>query len=239
MQTSFSIPRLSADRLTRLNLACSEERNALGHIGVRVTPDSVRFSATNGRILASVLIPIEGFQGTAGDVILDSDQFTAVLKAAMKIQGGRIQFRIDPAEVRLTIGTASALVRRIEGNFPTVEHVWTRFQDRRWVPNMNSLDTHLAGIAQKISGAKTSLLFSSPVPVAARIERAWAVPGAEPGESVPLSDLRVAVTAPAFWADHELALLVMPVTRHQDERFLDLAKHALPLPATSIAAAAA
>ena len=165
---TFSIPRLSADRLARLSLACSDERNALGHIGVRVTTEAVRFSATNGRILASFLIPVEDFQGSPGDVILDSEQLTAALKAAMKIQGGRIQFRIDDAEARLTIGTASALVRRIQGTFPTVEHVWTRFQDRRWVPNMNSLDTYLVGLAQRISGAKTSLLFSSPVPVAAR-----------------------------------------------------------------------
>jgi hypothetical protein len=49
--TSFTIPRITADRLARLPLACADETGPLGHISVRVTPSAVRFAATNGRIL--------------------------------------------------------------------------------------------------------------------------------------------------------------------------------------------
>lgn len=236
--TSFTIPRITADRLSRLPLACADEIGVLGQIGVRVTPTAVRFAATNGRILASFLVPLDALDGEPLDLILDADQFTAALKATAKATGGRITITIGAKEARLTNGTASAIVRRVDGTFPNVEHVWTRPAGRRWVPAMCSLDGGLVAIAQKISGAKNPLLFASPVEPACRLERVWAVPGAMPDESIAAAYIRAAATAPAYWTDHELAFLVMPITRSDGERQLDLSQHALALPQPQVAVAA-
>jgi len=236
---SFSIPRITADRIARLGLACdtSTPSGTLNHIGIRATTSAVRFSATNGRILASLLVPVDDIEGTPGDLILDREQFTAALKATAKVAGGRIQVRIDDQEARLTNGTAAAVVRRVSGTYPNVDHVWTRPSGRRWVPTMSCLDPNLVGIAQKVSGNKAALLFASPMEPGARLERLWAVPGAALDETVCLTDLRAAITAPAYWADHELAFLVMPITRGDAERQLDLSQHALALPQLVAAAA--
>jgi hypothetical protein len=70
------------------------------------------------------------------------------------------------------------------------------------------------------------------------LERAWAVPGGIPDESIAAAYIRAAVTAPAYWADYELAFLIMPITRSDGERQLDLSQHALaqPLPQAAVAA---
>jgi hypothetical protein len=236
--TLFTIPRLTADRLSRLSLACADEAGPLGGISVRVTPTAIRFAATNGRILASLVVPLEALTGQPLDTILDAAQFTAALKTTAKGPGGRLTLEIGATEARITNGTLSAIVRRIEGTFPRVEHVWTRTTGRQWVPTMSSLDPVLLGIAQKISGSKTALLLSSPVDPTGRLDRLWSVTGGTVGEGVDLTQARQAVIAPAYWADHELAFLIMPVTRAPEQRDLDLAGHALPLPELAAAAAA-
>jgi hypothetical protein len=233
---TFSIPRITADRLARLGLACADDNTNISHLGVRVTPTAVRFSATNGRILASLLVPVDDFVGTPGDLILDQAQLAAAVKAAAK-GSGRIGFRIDEAEARVTNGTVASVVRRVSGTWPQVDHVWTRPAGRRWVPTMSSIDPQLAAIAQKITGAKSAVLFSSPVDPGARLERLWAVPGAQPDESISLASLRAVVTAPAYWSDYELAILLMPITRGDSERQLNLDAHAMPLPQPAALAA--
>jgi hypothetical protein len=235
--TQFTIPRITADRLSRLPLACADESGPLGHIGVRVTPTAVRFAATNGRILASLVVPLDALTGDPGDLILDAEQFIAALKSTAKATGGRIQIEIGPKEARLTNGTASAIVRRVDGTFPRVEHVWTRTAGRQWVPTISSLDPGLVAVAQKISGHKNPLLFSSPVDPAARLDRLWAVPGAAAGDGLDLPHARQAVSLPGYWADHELALLIMPITRTAEQRPLDLQAHAVVLPETAAVAA--
>jgi hypothetical protein len=232
---SFSIPRVNADRLSRLGLACADDNTNISHIGVRVGPSAVRFSATNGRILASLLISVEDFVGTPTDLILDQAQLIAAIKTAAK-GSGRIGFKIDEAEARVSSGTVASVVRRVSGTWPQIDHVWSRPIGRRWVPTMSSIDPVLTAIAQKISGAK-SLLFSSPVDPAVRLERLWAVPGAQPDESISISALRAVVTAPAYWCDFELALLLMPITRGDAERQLNLDAHAMPLPQPAALAA--
>ena len=229
--TSFTIPRITADRLSRLPLACADETGPLGHIGVRVTPTAVRFAATNGRILASFLVPIDQLIGEPLDAM-----FASALKSTAKASGGRITIEIGPKEVRLTNVMASAIVRRIDGVFPQVEHVWTRPAGRRWVPCMSSLDPSLVAVSQKISGNRQAMLFASPVETGAGLERMWSVPGAKPDESLPLVAMRAAIAAPAYWTDHELALLIMPITRSDSERQLDLSQHALALPQVAVAA---
>lgn len=102
---------------------------------------------------------------------------------------------------------------------------------------MSSLDPLLLATAQKISGHMNPLLFASPVDPAAALDRLWAVPGAAVGESIDLGQARQAVTAPGYWSDHELAILIMPITRSADQRQLDLDAHALALPQTAAVAA--
>jgi hypothetical protein len=226
---SFSIPRITADRLARLGLACADDTTAISHIGVRVTLTGVRFSSTNGRLLCSLLVPVDDFIGTPTDLILDQVQLATAVKAAAK-GSGRINFKIDEAEARVTSGTVASVVRRVAGTFPNVDHVWTRPAGRRWVPTMSSIDPGLAAIAQKITGAKSAVLFSSPVDPGARLERLWAVPAAQPDESISLASLRAVVAAPAYWSDgFELAILLMPITRGDSERQLNLDAHAMPL----------
>ena len=227
--TQFTIPRITADRLSRLPLACADETGPLGNVSLRLTPETARFAATNGRILASLLVPLDALTGESCEIILDAIQFTAALKVTAKATGGRITVEIGLKEARLTNGTASAIVRRVDGSFPRIEHCWTRTAGRRWVPTMSSLDGSLVAIAQKIAGHKNPLLFASPVEQGTRLERLWAVPGAQPDESISVSALRSVVTAPAYWADHELAILVMPITRSDSERQLSLDAHALPV----------
>lgn len=234
--TTFAIPRITADRLSRLPLACADETGPLGHIGVRVTPTAVRFAATNGRILASLLVPIEQLDGDPLDAILDADQFAAALKSTSKSSGGRITIEIGPKEVRLTNAMTSAIVRRVDGVFPQVEHVWTRPAGRRRVPCMSSLDPVLVAIAQKITGNRQPMLFASPVETSARLERMWAVQGAQLDESLSLAAMRAAIAAPAYWADHELALLIMPITRSDSERQLNFSQQVLALPQVAVAA---
>ena len=113
--TSFTIPRITADRLSRLPLACADETGPLGHISVRVTPNAVRFAATNGRILACLVVPIDHLDGEPIDAIHDADQFSAALKSTSKMAGGRISIEVGAKEARLTNGTASAIVRRVDG----------------------------------------------------------------------------------------------------------------------------
>lgn len=230
MTTTFTIPRLTADRLSRLPSACDDETGILGHVGIRVTPTAVRFDTTNGRILASLLVPLDMLNGEPLDFILDADQFTAALKATAKATGGHITVEVGPQEARFTNGMASAIVRRVAGTYPNVEHVWTSPSGRRWVPTIASLDGGLVAIAQKISGSKQPMLFASPVDPASRLERAWAVPGAQPDESISVAQLRAVVTAPAYWADYDLAIMIMPITRSDSDRQLDLSQHALGLP---------
>ena len=234
--TTFSIPRITADRLSRLPLGCADEIGPLGHVSVRVTPTAARFATTNGRLLASLIVPLDGLEGDPCEVILDADQLTAALKVTAKSTGGRIQVDLGQKEARLTNGTASAIVRRVDGTFPRIEHCWTRTAGRRWTPTMSSLDGNLVAIAQKIAGHKNPLLFASPVEQGTRLERLWTVPGAQPDESISVSSLRAVVTAPAYWADHELAILIMPITRSDSERQLNLDAHARSLPLVAAAA---
>ena len=235
--TQFTIPRLTADRLSRMSLACADETGPIGHVSLRVTATAARFATTNGRLLASLVVPLETLTGYPVDVILDAAQVTAALRATAKGSAGRITVEIGATEARFTNGTASAIVRRVEGTYPRIEHVWTRTAGRRWVPTMSSLDPVLLGIAQKISGSKTALLFSSPVEPMAGLDRLWTVAGPGPDDRIDLVQVRLAVSAPGYWADHELAVLVMPVTRTAEQRPLDVEAHALPAPVLDTVAA--
>jgi hypothetical protein len=158
------------------------------------------------------------------------------LKSTSKTAGGRITIEVGAKEARLTNGTASAVVRRVDGTFPHLDHVFNRTAGRRWVPSMSSLDPALVSVAQKISGNRQPMLFASPVENGARLERLWSVPGAQPDENLSLAAMRAAIIAPAYFAENELAVLIMPITRSDSERQLDLSQHTLLLPQAAVAA---
>ncbi|MEK7414638.1 MAG: hypothetical protein AAB263_15090, partial [Planctomycetota bacterium] len=227
---------ITADRLIRLGLACADETGALGHIGVRITPHAARFCASDGKLLASLVVPLDDFAGTTGDIILDQIPLTAALKSAAKAPGGRITFKIDTTEARVTNGDVSSVVRCVTGTYPNVDHVWTKPDGQRWIPTVSSLDPHLVSIAQKITGHKQAVLFVSPIEPSNRLGRIWSATGPANDDTLNINSLRAAVRAPAYWADHEMAVLIMPITRN-DERQLDLSSHALSLPKLAALAA--
>ena len=232
---TFSLPRLTADQLSRLHLACDDKPGVIAHIGLRVRSDQVRFCATNGRLLASLVVPLQGITGEPADLVLDADQFTTALKLAAKAGQGSIQVRVEANEARITSGTLASVVRRIDGLFPNVDHVFSRTAGRRWIPTLASLNPSLVAIVAKISGVKRAILFSSPSDTALDLQRLWEANQGE--DAIRIQDARQAISAPAYWADHELAFLLMPVIRCVDERQFDLAAHGLPQVQTATVAA--
>ena len=244
MSTAITFPTSILDRLSRLHLATDRDsRNPpLAHIACRITADQVRFSATNGRILVALVVA----QGDAPsgtpvtepiEIVLDREQLVSATKALVKNAGriSQVVMTVERHEVRLTCGLSSALVRMPEFTFPATDHVWTKPAGMRWIPCVASLDPNLLVIAQRMSGT-TSLLFCSPVPDGSTAPRLWASTSASFDETITLSDLQTTVRSPAYWCDHELAILIMPVTRAVDERQLDLSSFSMQ-PTAAVAAA--
>lgn len=241
--TTFTIPNDLLTRLSRLHHVtdASNPASNLRHIHVRVAPDHVRFAATNGRILAVLRADLDDLQGDAREVIFDVQQFKDAMKAVDRAipqrSNQRITVTLTATEAKFSTGDAAALVRLVPGIYPNVDHVFTRTEGQRWVPCLSSLNPDLASVAQKLVG-KTTVLFSSPVAADATISHLWGS-GAADDHAVQLSlpAMRSLVTAPAYWCDHELALLVMPVSRAASERQLDLLAFVRQVPVASAAAA--
>lgn len=210
---AFSFSKSHLDRLSRLALAADDTKASpvLGHIALRITPEFIRFSATNGKLLISVLVSIGAAEVESTDLILDGDQFTAAMKALSRSTTSSVQVTIVDAEVRFTSGVTTAIVRRVPGAYAAIDHVWSRTKGAAWVPTLATLDPVLVGVAQKVMG-KGTILFSSPVTDATPVAPLW---GDVKGEArtPALSDLAALVRAPAYWTDGTAAVLLMPVTR--------------------------
>ena len=210
---TFSFNKSHLDRLSRLALAADDTKASpnLGHIALRITPEVIRFSATNGKILISLLVPIGSAEVEPADLILDGDQFTTAMRALGRSTASSVQVTIVDTEARLTAGVSTAIVRRVPGVYPAIDHVWTKTKGAAWVPTLSTLDPTLVAVAQKVIG-KSSLLFSSPVTDATPVAPLW---GDLKGEArLPaLSDLAGLVRAPAYWTDGQAAVLLMPITR--------------------------
>jgi hypothetical protein len=222
----FSFPSTLLDRLSRLHLATDDGagNTATNHIHLQLTSRRLRFTATNGMLLVALVADLVEPIAVGTDVVLDTEQFTAAMKSMLKVTASvhPVQVLIEPHEVRFTRGQASALVRRIGRTFPAVDHVFSKPAGMRWVPCTSSLDPHLTGIAQRIAG-KTPLLFSSPVPVTNPAPQLWQPLSHELMQAeVRLVDLQGLVRSPAYYADSELAAMLMPVTRGGTEKQLDL-----------------
>jgi hypothetical protein len=242
--TTFSIAGTSLPRLARLAQATDDNPGLLRHISLRTSTSTCRFAATSGRILAAIVIDINDFNGEPIDAILDHDQYVAALKLVGK-NARRITITIEKSEVRMTAGTVSAVIRRHEGLYPNFDHVFSKTLGQRWVPCVSSLDPHLTSIAQSIAG-KTPLLFCSPAQPESNLHRLWGatrsadVAGFPDQDAVPqTASIQGLVRAPAYWSDHELFLLIMPVTRGDADHQLDLARFVCPLSAPATASAAA
>ena len=239
--TTFSIPGNAIQRLSRLALAADTTApGPISHIALRVTASAARFTATNGRLLASLLLPITDLSGEPSDCILDRGQYTAAWKLLGKSTTRSVLFSIEKGETRVSIGSVSAVIRCHDATYPAIDHIWTRTAGKQWVPTAASLDPDLAATAQRIAGS-SRILFNSPVSPESGLHRLWSAMdvGAFPEQdAIPsLSSLQVLLRAPAYFCDNDLALLVMPVTRAAEERQLDLSAFAcLPAPATAIAA---
>ena len=213
---SFTLPRLSLPRLSRVHLACADELGPIGHISLRLTQSVARFVATDGMILANLVVPVEGCTtGSTVDLILDHVQFAIAITAMVRTKSGAISVGIEGKELRMTCGNSSAIVRIVDGTYPNINWLLDRHAAApAWVPSICSLDPRKTTIAQKIVG-KTPALFFSPTHVP-QLGRIWDFPkidnlGHEP--DIAASSLRDLTTTPAFWADHELCIMIMPITR--------------------------
>ena len=240
---TFTIPGTALPRLARLALAADTDGpGPLRHVALRVTSTAVRFSATNGKLLASVILDISDLKGDIGDFtesILDCVQFTAACKLIGKHCHKPVTISIEKTEARITFGTVSSLVRRHESMvYPAHDHIWTRSAGLLWVPCTSSLDPALAATAQKIAGT-TRMLFRTPVQPASGLPRLWEA--ATEDETAPvLSDLRNLVRAPAYWIsdEQEMAILLMPISRADAEQQLDFSRFACPMTGSQVSAAA-
>lgn len=232
--TSFTFPASALPRLGRLVLAADTTPGMLRHIALRVTPTVCRFSATDGKLLAAITHAVTNLQGDPVDVILDREQFTAACKLLGKTCTGSVSVSIDATEVKITAAHVSALIRRREGTFPEFNHIWERTTDQRWIPNASSLHPDLIARAQAIVG-KSTILFRSPVPAHSGAALVWIPEG---DVQVQRFDIAAWVSAPAYWADHDLAPLLMPITRSDADHQFDLSRFACRLPQPEVALAA-
>jgi hypothetical protein len=244
--TQFTIPGSAIQRLSRLIHATDDSTpGPLSHIALRASASFARFTATNGRLLASLLLDAAdaaGLDSEQVDLIIDAAQFTAACKLLGK-HAKAITFTIngEAREARVSAGTTSAVIRCHEGTFPSIDHIWSRTAGQQWVPSCSSLDPALIAVAQSIIGKGTRILFSSPMPAEARMSRLWSgtVPADVDQDAAPsLSSLHALVRAPAYWCDSELAILIMPITRVDSEQQLDFSAFAFPLPTPAASAAA-
>ena len=137
--TTFSFPAQLLPRLSRLVLAADSGNTVLDHLALRITQTAFRLSATDGKMLASMVHELTDVQGEPTDVILDRVQIVAACKLLSKASG-RISVIIGETEARFTSGSVSAIVRLREGTYPKFENMWQRTEGHRWLPCAASLD---------------------------------------------------------------------------------------------------
>ena len=211
-------------RLARLSLACdSTTTAALAHICLRITGSVARFIATDGRLLAILRCEItdkaEAQQLNLDlDLLLDGVQLTTAAAAIANLKSTRlpVTLTIDVAakEVRLSTRHGAHLVRIHDGTYPSVDGLVAKYTGSAWIPSVGTYQTGLLARAEKIARLKSSLLFSSPVSPGSRLLQAWNV--APAGLSTDPADVSQATRLPAVWADHDLLILIMPITRSLD-----------------------
>ena len=221
--TTFSFPAQLLPRLSRLVLAADSGNTVLDHLALRITPTALRLSATDGKMLASMVHELTDVQGEPTDVILDRVQIVAACKLLSKALG-RISVNIGATEARFTSGSVSAIVRLREGTYPNLEHMWQRTEGHQWLPCAASLDPAYIAKAQAIVG-KSEVCFRSPVPVNSDALRIWQ---AEPDALLSSADIAAWTKTPAYWSDSVVAILIMPISRSDEGHQLDLSAFMCP-----------
>ncbi len=213
-------------RLARLSLACDTSTTAaLSHICFRIRGSIARFIATDGRLLAILRSEITDEAEAEAqpldldlDLLLDGTQLTAAASAIANLKLTRlpVTLTIDLAakEARLSTRHGAHLIRIRDGTYPSVDGLLARYSGYSWVPSIGTYQTSLLARAEKIARLKPTMLFSSPVPSGSQLLQAWNA-GAAQG-TVDAAALRIATASPAVWADHELLILIMPITRSAD-----------------------
>lgn len=233
----FTFASLHLARLARIHLAAETEHPALAtaHVHLQITPDRLRFAATNGKLLAAIIVDTIDKANAGTDVLLDCSQFTAAIKALAKSTGAIrtpqvIHVEVGVGEVRFSHGQNSTIVRRIGLRFPAMDHIFTKPTGMRWVPCVATLDQDFASLAKRISGNPKPLLFLTPVPLASPAPQLWQQPTAKGSlPLVPVTDLEPLTRSAAFWADGDLFLLLMPIFRDAAEPQLNLTRFLLPV----------
>jgi len=239
---SFQIGANHLVRLAQLHLAIDESPGPLCRISCQIRGTRVRFIATNGRWLAILAIDITPAAEADIDLLLDAGQLTSACKTISKIKSRifpPVDFTIDldRKEARFSNAHAAAVVKIHDGTFPALDHVISRVSGHRWVPSVSTLDLRLVTAAAKIIG-RPNPLFVSAVPPASHAPRLWGSDAPDQDRSVALDDVRHLARQPAMWADAELLVLVMGITRSGDEHQLDLVPF-IAAPATLHSSAAA
>jgi len=219
---TFSFPASILPRLAALHLACATGpgNGALGHIALNIRGDTARFVASDGRLLAMVRTAVTWDIDQAPediDAVLDAEQLTtaAAAIAAHKSPSAPVAFALGKRELRITTKHGAHLVKIHELVFPMsgVQGLLTKYSTSAWVPTIATVDAKLMQRAHKFIGIKTTPLMRTPVDVGSSLSRAWnpAVAHQTP-ESISVQHFLHAANAPALWSDHEILVLIMPIT---------------------------
>ena len=223
MPSSFTFPATILPRLALL-ATCGGDDGLLQHIHLRASLTACTFQATNGRILAIVKADTIDATGMVG-AVLDGVQFTAACKLLAKGKRGAHHVLVDigETEARISNGETVSLVELHAGNYPNVDFIIDRVEGgTHWSPSIASFDPDLLVIAKRFLGKDTKLLLKSAVGLGGTVERIWnSLVPSDCEATIPLSAMREAVNLPGYYTDHNLLLLIMPVSRSDAEDAVD------------------
>lgn len=207
------LSKVTAKRLARLHLACGET-GVTQHIAVQVTKEAVHFTTVNGQMLARVTVPIPNKDGAPSEMLTQTAEFTDAFAVGMKVKGPTLW--VDVSATRMLVGNRHdgyTVVHQVQGTPPRLDGMWARADGCQWYPSLGCIDPRLAALAQKIQGGSSPLMFFSPG--AEGLKNVWASPGTVPADKKVLAkDMRDLLTAPSYWWDKELMIVVMPFARY-------------------------
>jgi hypothetical protein len=212
MITSFSILASSLPRLANLRHATDPTtRGALAHFHLAVTGDNARFTASDGHLLAILKLQVSDFDGESIDILIDGALFAAACATLLRADHAScVRISIGDGEVRFIRGMAVAVARIVDLAFPITSAFIDRYRGQTLVPAIASYAPALVTAAARIAGTRKSpLLLWSAAPNASLVP-CWT---RDSEGAVPYSAIAVLLSQPGIWADKELFLLLMPVSR--------------------------
>ena len=231
MSTSFTIPASTLSRIASLRHATEiGATGALAHVHLALSKDTARLTATEGRLLAILRLPVSDIDGDPIEsLLLDGAMLNTAAALLIKATGSVVRFTIDTEarEVRLVRGTVVAIVRTLALAYPVTTHFLDRYRGQTLVPAIASFSPSLLNAATKIVGAKQgNLLLWSPT-TDSDVARCWSGDTTAPLSRDAMGSL---VRAPGIWTDGaNLMILLMPVTRSSTDA-PDIAAFLSPMP---------